>query len=181
MQKEQSRYTIQNVREADIDAMVKMHAQSWLDTYPNETAGISRQWVQEYVDGWSSPESLERRRLRVKEYANNSDALWQTAKDDENAIIGIISAFRDDQTQKVGAVYVDKSYYGSGLAQQLMDIIIEWADPVRPIELEVASYNERAKAFYRKYQFDEIKGSEHIVREKIPVVTMIRKIKGEKK
>lgn len=45
----------------------------------------------------------------------------------------------------------------------------------KPIDLEVVTYNGRAKAFYRKYNFDEIPGTEVLFAEKIPVITMIRK------
>jgi len=56
-----------------------------------------------------------------------------------------------------------------------MQEILDWADPHRPLELEVAAYNERAKAFYRKYGFIAVKDSQHLVHETIPVVTMTRK------
>jgi ribosomal protein S18 acetylase RimI-like enzyme len=95
--------------------------------------------------------------------------------DDQGEIVGIIAPFRNDTMQRVGAIYVTKAFQGTGLAQKLMDQIIDWADPHRPLDLEVASYNERAKAFYRKYGFIEDANSEHIVHDLIPAITMIRK------
>jgi GNAT superfamily N-acetyltransferase len=172
---EKPRYTIRDAIEADVPAILKMHAQSWLDTYPNEAAGVTREWIKQRTDQWFSEESIEKRRDLIRRVKGNRDALYQVAVTEQGEIIGIIAPFRNETSQRVGAIYVDKAYQGTGLAQRLMDTIIDWADPHRPIELEVASYNERAKTFYRKYRFEEIPDSEHKVKEVIPVVTMIRK------
>lgn len=171
-------YTIVTPTVEDVEPTAVMWAQSWLDTYPNDEAGVSREWVQNRVNNWLTPEGLAKRTARLEESKNNSDVLWRVAKDSLGAIVGVISPHRDEKSQRLGAIYVDKKHYGTGLAQRLMAEILAWADPNRPLELEVASYNERAKAFYRKYNFEEVKDSEHLVHETIPVVTMIRK--GEK-
>jgi ribosomal protein S18 acetylase RimI-like enzyme len=169
------RYTIRDATEADVPAILAMHAQSWLDTYPNEAAGITREWVKEKLGHWSSEENIEKRRDVIRKCKDNPDALYRVAVSDRDEIIGMIAPFRNETVQRVGAIYVAKEYHGSGLAQALMDEIIAWKDPRRPLELTVATYNERAKAFYRKYGFKEINDSEHIVHERIPVITMIRK------
>lgn len=59
-----------------------------------------------------------------------------------------------------------------------MEKVIDWFDESKPIELGVAAYNERAKAFYRKWGFEEIVGSEQLFDGKIPEVKMIRKVNG---
>lgn len=165
---------IRDATETDIPAILKMHAKSWLDTYPNKAAGISREWVQGKVEPWLTNEKIEKRRKIIRESASNPNYMYRIAENEEKEVIALIAPFRDDKTQRVGAIYVDRAYHGTGLAQQLMDQIIEWADQTRPLELEVATYNERAKNFYRQYNFQEVEGSEHLVHEKIPVVTMIR-------
>lgn len=60
-----------------------------------------------------------------------------------------------------------------GLAQQLMHLANQWFGDA-PVELEVASYNERAKAFYRKNGFCEMPETEFLLAEKIPSVKMFR-------
>ncbi|HEU5121549.1 MAG TPA: GNAT family N-acetyltransferase [Candidatus Saccharimonadales bacterium] len=158
----------------DVEAIIAMHAQSWRDTYPNENAGVSHEWVENRVQTWSNPEKLAKRTEKIKQASHDPDLLYRVAKDSEGRIIGMIMPHRDETTQRVGAIYVDKAYYGTGLAQRLMSEILDWADPTRPLELEVATYNERAKAFYRKYGFKEVEGSEYNY-DVIPVVKMIRK------
>lgn len=88
--------------------------------------------------------------------------------------------YRDENgTQQVGSMYVDKNWHGKGVGGALMQRIIEWADPAKPIELGVVAYNERAKAFYRKWGFEEIPGSETLFDSKIPEVKMVRKGDGQ--
>ena len=168
-------YTIRDATEADAEAIITMHDQSWQDTYPNDAAGVSRDWVKRRVSRWQNPDKLEARKEQIRKSGQGKDILYRIAQDEQGKVIGLISPFRNEETQRVGAIYVDKQYHGTGLAQKLMDEIIAWADQSRPLELEVATYNDRAKAFYRKYGFQEIEGSEHKVHDVIPVVTMIRK------
>ncbi len=170
----QTEYTIRDAVQTDIPAILKMHAQSWLDTYPNEKAGVTREWVQKRVDSWFTSDKLTSRAQKIKQAQDDPDMLYRVAEKDGD-IAGICAAIRNEETQVVGAVYVDTRYYGTGLAQRLMDEIMAWSDPERPLELEVASYNERAKAFYRKYGFEEVEGSEHRLHEMMPVIKMIRK------
>jgi ribosomal protein S18 acetylase RimI-like enzyme len=158
----------------DVLPMIEMHAQSWKDTYPNDDAGVTLEWVEERTKKWFTPENIENRKKRLEEAKTNPDIATWIAKDKAGKIIGIASPRRDEKGQHVGAIYVDKEYHGQGIAQQLMEKIIDWSDPGQPIDLEVASYNERAKAFYRKYGFQET-GKEAHFAEVIPVVTMIRK------
>ena len=173
------RYTIRDARPEDAEAIIAMHAQSWLETYPNKEAGVTEDWVRERTDRWSTEENLEKRRDIIRRCKGNPNAFYRVAENDKGEIVGMAAPFRNETVQRVGAINVKKSYQGTGLAQGLMDQIIEWMDTRRPLQLEVASYNERAKAFYRKYGFEEVSGSERISHEILPTITMERK--GEMK
>lgn len=170
----QQEYVIRDATEADAEAIIKMHAASWLDTYPNEEAGVSYEWVKERTDRWATSEKLAARRERISQSLRNPDYMYKIAVTTDGAVIGLACPFRDKTAQRVGGLYVDKDYQGKGMAGLLMAEILKWSDPKRPLELEVASYNERAKAFYRKHGFTEVEGSERLY-DVIPVVEMIRK------
>ncbi len=47
------------------------------------------------------------------------------------------------------------------------------------VELEVAEYNERAKAFYRRNGFVEVEGYRVMHADLIPTIKMVRKATGE--
>ena len=165
-------FTVEVMKEDDIEAAIRVLQQSWLDVYVNEDLGITRTWIEERNRVSSSPKNAEIRRNKFKD-ANTAG--W-VAKDKSGAIIGMTTPYYDDNgTQHVGSLYVDKNWHGKGVGGALMQKVIEWFDPAKPIELGVAVYNERAKAFYRKWGFEELPNSETLFANKIPEVRMIRK------
>ena len=153
-------FTIREAVEADVDGLLAMHAQSWIDTYPNEEFGVTEAIIRERLAHWHDAGGREKRRQKILDAQTNPDLEYWVAEDEQGKIIGLAAPHRDEKEQRLGAIYVDKAFHGSGLAQKLMEKILAWADPSRPLELEVASYNERAKAFYRTYGFVEIADSE---------------------
>ena len=98
------------------------------------------------------------------------------ALDENGGVIGMTSPYIDDEgTQHVGSLYVEQGWHGKGVGAALMQKVIDWFDPRKPIELGVVNYNERAKAFYRKWGFEEVPGSKTLLDSKIQEVKMIRK------
>jgi len=169
-------YTIRTIQEADQLPVLTMQAKSWLNTYPNPEKGVSREWVEARTKQWMMDDNLKKRRDFIRA-SNKGDSIYIVAEDEAGAIVGIGICRQEEGRYRLGALYVDVSHHGSGVARQLMEKLLAWAGPVT-IELEVVSYNERAKAFYRKHGFREVDGSEHILHEILPVITMERE--GEK-
>ena len=126
---------------------------------------------------WITPEGIERSKEFFGSVFGNPNHLHQVALD-EDKIVGVVHVFKTKENQHLAALYVDKEYYGTGIAQRLMKNVLTWINPRVVTDLEVAVYNERAKAFYRKHGFREKDGSERLFADTIPVVTMERK--GEK-
>jgi ribosomal protein S18 acetylase RimI-like enzyme len=168
---------IRSTRLDDIASLRTMHARSWRDTYPNEAYGVPVEWVEARTANWLTSEGLERSKEHLKNIYGNSNHFHQVAiLGDE--IIGMVHVSKTKQKQHLEALYVDKSQYGTGVGKRLMEKALAWCDEAQPIDLEVATYNERARAFYRKYGFKEKVDSEHLFAEKIPVVVMEKE--GEK-
>lgn len=168
----ESQFTIHEMTAEDVEPATRMRLQSWLDTYVNDEVGVTREWVEARNKVQLSPEKVAAR----KAWLDNPNSMGWVAKDKSGMIIGVANPYRDEAgIQRVGSLYTDKAWHGKGVGGALMQKIIDWADPHRPLELEVASYNERAIAFYRKYKFEEVVGSKHTVHDVIPVITMIRK------
>lgn len=158
------RYTIQDLSAENIDEANEMRLRSWLDTYVNDELGVSREWVQDRNSTQMSDETKKRRLERLKDPRCKG---W-VACDQTSRVIGITTPFVGEEgAQHVGSLYVDKDWHGSGVASQLMQKVIDWFDADKPIVLGVASYNERAKAFYRKWGFEEVPGSETLFNDKI--------------
>lgn len=168
----QPQFTIAQLTAENVDAADDMRRQSWLDTYVNDEAGVTREWIEARNAARSTPEARQRRREQIRSGQTNG---W-VALNERGEVIGVTNPWVDNEgRQKVGSLYVDKRYHGSGVASQLMQCVIDWFDSSRPIELGVVSYNERAKAFYRKWGFEEVPGSEDLFDGKIPEIKMVRR------
>lgn len=163
------KYSIEAMQPADVVEATKMRLQSWRDTYHNDDLGVTAEWLDTVIEQELSDERMRERVAR--------GVFGWVARDEQGKIIGVSMPFvMEDGTQRVGGLYVDKAWHGKGVGSALMQRVIAYHDPKKPIALGVASYNERAKAFYRKWGFEEAPNSTEYFREKIPTVRMIRKV-----
>jgi len=155
-----------------VEQATQMRLASWLETYVNDEAGVTREWIEARNKLQLSPEKVAQRRM----YLENSNGARWVAKDTDGTVIGVATPYVDSAgVQHVGSLYVDSGWHGKGVGGALMRKIIEWSDPTKPIELGVVTYNDRARAFYRKWGFEELPDSETLFDDKIPEIKMIRK------
>jgi predicted GNAT family N-acyltransferase len=157
----------------DVYAIRAFHAQSWLDTYPNDNAGVPEEWVREKWQDWDREDKLAESRQRVEEFLSDKDQLYQVAVIGDE-VVALLHASRHAESQDLGALYVAKSYLGSGLAQRLMQIANDFWDSDRPVELAVVDYNDRAKRFYEKQGFRKVPGSDYLHADTMPSIRMRR-------
>lgn len=168
----QPTFTIERMQPEDVEPATRMRLQSWLATYVNDERGVTREWIEERNQEQLRPEHIQRGIERL----NIPGRVCYVARSSDGEIIGSTTPYIDEEgVQYVGSLYVDERFHGKGVGQQLMQKIVEWSDPTKPIVLGVVTYNERAKAFYRKWQFEEVPDSETLFDNKIPEIKMIRK------
>lgn len=166
------KFTVEVMTADDIVPANEMRLRSWLDTYVNDEAGVTREWIETRNYGQNNPDKIA---IRTKRLDDPKHAGW-VAKDEGGNVIGVTTPFVDEKgICHVGSLYVDKKWLGTGVGAALMQKVIDWSNPAMPIELEVVTYNERARAFYRKWGFEEILGTEAMFDGKIPEIKMIRK------
>lgn len=172
--------SVRGLKIEDTEAIRKFHRKSWRDTYPNEEAGVSRKWVDQTTDEWLTPENLKRSREIYQSVLDNPENEYYRLVEVDGEIQGFMHGARrgEDRLQHLSAIYIDKSLQGTGIAQQLIDELFGFLDLNKDIWLEVANYNERAKAFYRRNGFEVVEGSEFLFKDMLPCVKMVRK--GEK-
>lgn len=175
--KTMSNYTISIPEQSDRDGLIAMHVQSWLDTYPNEAAGVSAEYIKERVKVFSSEEGREKRAEYIREAHENPDYYLRIAKDAQGAVVGFVDARRGELVELRG-IYIDKSAYGSGLAMELTEPALEWLGDDQEITVSVASYNQRAIAFYEKLGFVQVNGTKRLHKDTpIEVMDMKREAK----
>lgn len=78
---------------------------------------------------------------------------------DNGNVIGFMCCFGHGEEEpdacEINAIYVLSEYYGTGVAQKLMDTALEELKKYSRKELWVLKDNPRAIAFYKKYGFHE--------------------------
>lgn len=168
-------FTIEPMSSLDVEAATEKRLLSWLDTYVNEELGVTREWIEARNEMQRSPEKVASRSQRFTEGKKWGTFNAWVAIDSNGEIIGSTTPFIDDKGfQHVGSIYVDKTWLGTGVGSQLMQKVVDWFDATKPIELMVATYNERAKSFYRKWGFVEVAGTEQLYEDKLPEIRMVR-------
>jgi RimJ/RimL family protein N-acetyltransferase len=170
-----SEYKVLQPTDDDVLALAKMHSKSWIDAYPNDEYGVSREFIEEHIKKLTTEKGLSFRHGLVKEQQDNPDYYLRVAKDKNDLIVGFVDARRGEEPELCG-LYIDESTYGSGLARQLAEPVMEWLGRERDIKLTVVAYNLRAQAFYKKLGFEVVPGSDKFHNNTpLPVIDMIRK------
>lgn len=162
----------------DVEGYRRVQARGWLDAYPNEQAGVPLEWVKQRTENWLTPEELELSRERVRAILEDSENQFLYVAKVENRPVGMVCASKIDDNQRLEAIYIDKEYQGTGLAQELLDTVLACLSSEKPITLEVISYNKRAQRFYEKNGFKVVPGSDHLYKEVMPSVVMVRPAGG---
>src|SRR5437660_1047259 len=96
---------------------------SWIETYPNEHAGITLEFIRELVAKTLSPESIQ----RLKESIKLANQCTWVAKVDSK-IIGFSTAKKNDESNQILAIYVLAEYHGKQVGNNLMGKSLEWLD-----------------------------------------------------
>ncbi len=166
-------YIIRQATLADIEPTRRMQAESWRETYANEAAGVSQEWVDDITAGWFTPEALENSREIMGKLLADTNQFYRLAELDGRVVGFVHAARKDDGTVELEAIYTAPDTFGTGLGQQLIDQAIAYANGAE-MSLSVVSYNDRAIRFYEKNGFCIIPESEAMYRDKMPIVRMKR-------
>ena len=169
--------SLYKIREAMLDdalAIRRMQGQSWRDTYRYDSVGVTEEWLDTETASWLTEEAMNDSRERYRRNFNDPTQFYRVAER-AGEIVGFVHvSTKNDGTKHLWGLYTAKETHGSGLAQELMTLADSWIGD-QDVDLEVATYNGRAKAFYRKHGFEEVPGENELFKDKIPNVTMTRK------
>ncbi|MES2630607.1 MAG: GNAT family N-acetyltransferase [Patescibacteria group bacterium] len=169
------RHTIEQPKISDTLELAKLHNQSWIETYPNDEFGISKEFIENRISNRLSKEGLERREEAIKSSLNAGTYFLRIARDESGNIVGFIDGNLKENEYWLDGLYTLKSTYGTGLGKQLWEAFLPWTKN-KDILLTVASYNHRAIAFYTKLGFTKVDGSEGMFADTpMPIINMIRK------
>lgn len=174
----QPHYDIREATVDDVEAIRAMQAQSWRDTYRNDELGVTERWLAEETAKWLTPERMAKSYEKLSEVFSDPQQFYRVAYRDKEVVGLIHASTKPDNTTRLEGLYTAKQTHGTGLAWQLMSLVDQWVEG-SDTDLEVVSYNERAKAFYRKCGFVEAGEADELFRGKMPVTIMVRRAEHE--
>jgi ribosomal protein S18 acetylase RimI-like enzyme len=151
--KEQAPIIIAPAMGADAEGISEASYETWLATYPNEEAGISREDIEEQMKNRRSPEEIEKTRSKILE--NNPNARMWVARENEK-VVGFASLKKEPEFNQLKSIYILPSHQGKGIGQKLWaEILNDVGDDHKKMVVHVATYNTQAIEFYKKLGFRE--------------------------
>jgi ribosomal protein S18 acetylase RimI-like enzyme len=123
---------------------------TWLTTYPNAEAGITVEDIQDRWKDRNAPERLARRRAEIEKNDPNQKFIVAT---DDDKVVGVCVATKNDDVGRLNAIYVLPEYQGQGIGRLLWNEVKRFFDPNKDIVVGVATYNTDAIGFYTKLGF----------------------------
>lgn len=143
---------IKNAEKEDAHGILNVQHKTWLSTYPNEKIGITVDDIEDRFTSRFSDEGLLKREKSIENLAPNEKYL--VAKDGDK-IVGMCFAKILETKNQLQAIYILPEYQGLGLGFKLWNEVLAFFDKTKDIYVEVADYNEKAIAFYKKLGFEE--------------------------
>ena len=172
---------IEHVRAEDIRGIQAVMKATWLDTYPNEEANITREDIEVKVAEWDSEETIAE---KEKTIPNSPENVLQLVARENGKVIGYCRAVKKEPFNKLQVIYVLPEYQGRGIGYQFASKVLEWLGTERDVALEVVKYNESAIQFYKKLGFEIIGDAHNPVADlpsgaTMPEFRMVKHLKSE--
>lgn len=173
--KEKPPIAIEPASPSDASEIVRIQAETWLATYPNEEHGVTRADIE--AKKLNDPSRIERWKTRIEDETGMT-RIWVARKD--KRVIGYCLAKKGDEENYIDALYVLPEEQTKGVGQQLMSEALSWLDASKPIGLGVAAYNAKAIAFYEKLGFQKSEEAPEPVPplpsgKRLPIIKMVRR------
>ncbi len=139
----------------DVYGIREVQRITWLDTYPNSKEGIMVEDIEAKFKLDKTPEGKMQLEEKKERYKDKNTCTWVI--EDGYKIIGFCMATKKEDFNRVGAIYVLPDYQGKGLGRLLIETALDWLGNDKKIFINVASYNDKATNFYKKFGFVESK------------------------
>ncbi|MFC5637385.1 hypothetical protein [Streptomyces bullii] len=89
-------HVIASPRPEDAASLGPLQLRVWLQTYPNEAAGIDETWIREHRGASDTPEGIDWRREFIEAAEQRPDLLFCRAVRSGTEIVGFLCGRRED-------------------------------------------------------------------------------------
>lgn len=146
---------VEPAKPEDAAEVFDVQRRTWLDTYPNEEAGITYEDIRLRLEGENGeliPQKVERWKQGI-ESTGEKRATFVVR--DEGMVVGFAAPGIMNGQRRIGAIYVLPKVQGRGIGGKLLEKSIEWHGRSEDIFLHVAKYNHNAIDFYKRHGFEQ--------------------------
>jgi len=134
----------------DVPGIQKVFYETWLATYPNEEAGITREDIEYRQRNAFTEETIEARKKTLREMPSEEKFLVAKNNDD---VVGVCYLIKKEDRNQLQALYVLPAYQGQGIGKLFWEEALAFFGPEKDIYVDVAEYNQKAIEFYKKLGF----------------------------
>jgi GrpB-like predicted nucleotidyltransferase (UPF0157 family)/ribosomal protein S18 acetylase RimI-like enzyme len=125
---------------------------TWLDTYPNEEAGIT---VEDIEDKYKDVFTDEAIQTRAEKITHPAEGQTMFVARDGSKVVGFCRVIQEEDRSKLSTIYVLPEYQGKGVGRSLWNDAQNVLDKSKDIFVEVATYNTNSIEFYKKLGFED--------------------------
>lgn len=140
---------IRAAKPEDVEEILNVRKITWIDTYPNEPLGITKEEIEEKFKK-EPPSKADEWKESIKN--DPSVTAWIAAAGDK--VVGFIMVRKMNDINFLAALYILPEFQGHGLGTSLTEEAFKWFDADKNTELGVASYNTKTIDFYKKLGFE---------------------------
>jgi ribosomal protein S18 acetylase RimI-like enzyme len=148
----EKKIVVVSAKPEDARGIAEVFYKTWLDTYPNEEAGITVDDIEDRYKDSFTEESLKKRAERIANPPKGENLI--IAKED-GKVVGLCRAIQNPDNNQIQAIYVLPEYQGRGIGHLLWGEAQKLFAPGKDIVVRVATFNAKAIDFYRKLGFED--------------------------
>lgn len=171
------RITVRPTRPEDAGAVRRASYEGWRDTYVRPD-GLSPEQLEAFWWPRLSEQGVRAFAREIAELQDRTDIVQLVAELDSAVVGTLVARLPVDGPQELRVLYVATAARGRGAGGALMEALLARVDPVRPVSLGVAAFNDGAQRFYRRHGFVAVPGSETVWNDVLPEITMTRPATG---